>query len=70
MEISEDCFREGSLKLLDLKKVKESNMRLLADEKSIRESIRKGKGQAELERLKQELERETIQKYQAMHIYG
>ena len=70
MEISEDCFREGNPKLLDLKKVKESNMWLLADEKSIRESIRKGKEQAESERLKQEMERETIQKYQAMHIYG
>ena len=57
MEISEDCFRSGSPRLLDLQKVKESNMKLLSDEQTIRESIRRGKEQAELERQRLEAER-------------
>lgn len=70
VEIDKDCFRSDRPDMLDLDRVKSTNMKILSNEKSLLDSIRKGKEAAVAEREKKLREQQIRDRLQVKHIYG
>ncbi len=70
VEIDQKCFRTDRPDMLDLDKVKSTNMKLLSDEKNLLDRLRKGKEVAIAEKEKKLREQIVRDRLQAKHIYG